>query len=147
MEVPRLGVESELQLPPYATAIATQDSSLICDLHHSSWQRQIPDPLSEDRDQTCVLTGTSWVCFHCTTTGSSSLSNFFVTFLLNIKSTSNKMHFKERKQALRYFGGGVCLFVFDSVTFSLRINVSHPYLPHQHPCNDYTSQREVPPLT
>ena len=33
MEVPRLGVESELQLPAYATAIATtmQDLSCICD--------------------------------------------------------------------------------------------------------------------
>ena len=36
MEVPRLGVETELQLPAYATATATLDLSLICDLHHSS---------------------------------------------------------------------------------------------------------------
>ena len=41
MEVPRLGVESELQLPTYTTAIAMPDLSRICDLHHSSWQRQI----------------------------------------------------------------------------------------------------------
>ena len=33
MEVPRLGVQSELQLPAFATA--TQDSSCVCDLHHS----------------------------------------------------------------------------------------------------------------
>ena len=36
MGVPRLEVELELQLPAYATAVATPDLSLICDLHHSS---------------------------------------------------------------------------------------------------------------
>ena len=35
MEVPRLGVESELQLPAYSTAIAIRDLSCVCDLHHS----------------------------------------------------------------------------------------------------------------
>ena len=36
MEVPRLGAESELQLPAYVTAAAMQDSSCICNLLHSS---------------------------------------------------------------------------------------------------------------
>ena len=36
MEVPVLGVRSELELPAYATATATWDPRLICDLHHSS---------------------------------------------------------------------------------------------------------------
>ena len=36
MEVPRLGVESELQLLAYTTATATPDPSHICNLHHSS---------------------------------------------------------------------------------------------------------------
>ena len=49
MEVPRLGVEWELQLPVYTTAIARPDSSRICDLHHSSWQCRILDPRSEAR--------------------------------------------------------------------------------------------------
>ena len=40
MEVPRLGVEWELQLP--ATATATWNLSHVCDLHHSSWQCWIP---------------------------------------------------------------------------------------------------------
>ena len=39
MEVPRPGVKSELQLPAYPTATATQDPSCICDLHGGSWQR------------------------------------------------------------------------------------------------------------
>ena len=34
-EVPRLGVESDLQLPAYTTATAMRDLSHICDLHHS----------------------------------------------------------------------------------------------------------------
>ena len=36
VEVPRLRVEWELQLPTYAAATATSDPSRICDLHHSS---------------------------------------------------------------------------------------------------------------
>ena len=36
MEVPRLGVKSELQLPAYATATAMPDPSCLYDLHHSS---------------------------------------------------------------------------------------------------------------
>ena len=50
VEVPRLGVESELQLLAYATATATQDLSLYCDLHHSSWHCLILNPLTEARD-------------------------------------------------------------------------------------------------
>ena len=52
MEVPRLGVEPELQLLAYATAIATLDTSRVCDLHHSSQQCWILNPLSEARDGT-----------------------------------------------------------------------------------------------
>ena len=50
MEAPRLGLESELQLLAYATATATWDPSHVCDLHHSSWQHQIPNLLREARD-------------------------------------------------------------------------------------------------
>ena len=59
MEVPRLGVKLELQLPAYTTATATPGLSRICDLHHSSWQYLILNPLSKARDQTCVLMDTS----------------------------------------------------------------------------------------
>ena len=55
------GVKSELQLPAYTTATAMPDLSHVCDLHHSSWQHQGPDPLSEDKDETCVFMDTSQV--------------------------------------------------------------------------------------
>jgi len=61
MEVPRLGVELELQLPASITATATQDPSRICNLHHSSWRRRILNPLSEARDQTYVLMDASQI--------------------------------------------------------------------------------------
>ena len=64
MEVPRLGVQPELQLPAYTPATATPDLSRICDLHHSSGQRQILHPLSEARDRTHNLMVPSWICFH-----------------------------------------------------------------------------------
>ena len=58
VEVPRLGDKSELQLLAYTTA--RPYLSFICDLHHSSWQRQILNPLIEARDQTQVLMDTVW---------------------------------------------------------------------------------------
>ena len=56
MEVPRLGVELELQLLVYTTATATQDLSCICDLH-SLQQCWILNPLSRTRDRTA----SSWI--------------------------------------------------------------------------------------
>ena len=59
MEVPRLGVQLELQLLAYTTATAMPDPSRLCDLHHSSQQHWIPDPLREARDRTRILMDTS----------------------------------------------------------------------------------------
>ena len=64
MEVPRLGVKLELQLPAYTTATATPDPSHVYNLHYSSWQRQILNLLSEAKDQTQVLMDASWVHYH-----------------------------------------------------------------------------------
>ena len=58
MEVPGPGVKPELQLPASTTATATPDLSRICDLPHSSRQRQILKPLRRARDGTHVLTDT-----------------------------------------------------------------------------------------
>ena len=72
MEVPRLGVQSELQLPAYTTATVKPHLSCVCDLHHSSRQQPIPNPLSEARDRTRNLMVPSWICFHCSITGTPS---------------------------------------------------------------------------
>ena len=69
MEVPRLVVELELQLPAYATATATWDLSHVYDLYHSSWQHRVLNALSKARDRTLVLMDASQICFRCTTTG------------------------------------------------------------------------------
>ena len=54
--------DTQPQPQPHShTAIATQDPSCTCDLHHSSWQRRILNPLSKARDGTRVLMDTSWV--------------------------------------------------------------------------------------
>ena len=65
MEIPRLGVESELS---YVTATAMPDPSRVCDLHYS-WQHWILNPLSEARDRTCVLTDARQIRFCCAMTG------------------------------------------------------------------------------
>ena len=68
MEVPRLGVESELKLLTYTTAM--WDLSCICNLHHSSWQRQIFNPLSKARDRTHDLMVPDQIRFCCASMGS-----------------------------------------------------------------------------
>ena len=77
MEVPRRGVELELQLPAYTTATATQDPSLICDLYYSSGQCWILNPLSEARDQTCVLMDASQIPFFWATMGTPFIFYFY----------------------------------------------------------------------
>ena len=69
MEVPRLEIEMELQLPAYATATAIPDPSHFCNLQYSSWQCWILTPLSRARDRTCILMDTSWICFPCARAG------------------------------------------------------------------------------
>ena len=61
MEVPGLGIKSELQLPAYTTATATPYLSHICNLRLSLQQHWILNPLSETRDWTRILMDASWV--------------------------------------------------------------------------------------
>ena len=68
MEVPRLGIELELQLQAYTRVTAMPDLGHIWDLQCSSWQHQILNPLNMARDLTCI----SWihqVCYHGATMG------------------------------------------------------------------------------
>ena len=63
MEIPSLGVKSELQLLAYTTVTARWDLSWACNLHPSSLQHQITGPLSEAMDRTRILMDTSQICF------------------------------------------------------------------------------------
>ena len=58
MEVPGLGVKSELQLQAYPTATTMLDPSHIYNLHCTLQQHRILNPLSQARDQTHILTET-----------------------------------------------------------------------------------------
>ena len=65
MEVPRLGVQPgvqlELQLPAYTTATETWDPSRICNLHYSSQECRILNPLNKGKDRTHILMDTSQI--------------------------------------------------------------------------------------
>ena len=87
-EVPRLGVESELQLPACTTATATRDPSCICNLHHSSQQCWILNPLSKARDQTYILTDASQIRFHWATMGTPQFCLFKIYLRYNFFSSS-----------------------------------------------------------
>ena len=89
VEGARLGVQSELYPPACTTAAATPDPSCICDLHHSSGQRRILNPLSKARDRTCHLTVPSRISFHFAMRG-----NSYVGFLTPILQFSTKITYE-----------------------------------------------------
>ena len=73
IEVPRLGVKSELQLPAYATATATQDLSRISDLHHRSQQHRILNPLMGPG----IESASSWILVRFVSTETGTPESFF----------------------------------------------------------------------
>ena len=77
MEVPRPGVQLELWLLAYTTATATPDLSLVCNLHHSSRQCQIPNPLSETRYWTHNLMVPGQIRFRCATMGTPDIIFYY----------------------------------------------------------------------
>ena len=60
--------------------------SCICNLHHSSLQCWILNPLRVPRDWTCVLMNTSQVCFHWAMTGTPS------SFLLDEETEAGRCY-------------------------------------------------------
>ena len=84
MDVLKLGVKLELQPWAYTTATATPDPSHVCDLHHSSRQHQIPNPLNEARYQS------SWILVRFLTTEPQRelLQPFFYVFVPQIDTDS-----------------------------------------------------------
>ena len=59
------------------------DQSHVCNLHHSSRQCWILNPLSEARDRTCNLTVPSQICFCCAMTGTSVFANINIQICLS----------------------------------------------------------------
>ena len=102
MEVPKLGFESELQLPAYTTATATLDLSCVCELNHRPWQHWILNTLNKARDFTRILKDTSQIHFCCATMGTFSPIEFliyyfscfyyFIFFLLYSMGTKLLLH-------------------------------------------------------
>ena len=70
MEVPRLGVQLELQ--PLAYATASRDLNQVCDLYHVSQQRRLLNPLNKARDQARNLMVPSRIHFCCAMMGTPS---------------------------------------------------------------------------
>ena len=83
MEVPRIGIESELQLPVYAIVTATRDPSCVCDLYYSLQQHRILNPLSDAQDGTHSLIDSSLVCNPLSHKGNS----LFVFFIPHFKES------------------------------------------------------------
>ena len=75
MDVPRLGVKSELQLLAYTTATATRDSNCIC--HLCWWQCWILNPLSEAKDRTRIFMDINWLLNWLSHNGNSSTPSLF----------------------------------------------------------------------
>ena len=78
------GLELELQLLAYTTVTAKWDPSRVCNLHDSSQQLWILNPLKEARDRTCNLTVPSRIHFRCATTGTPFFILLYFYFSLPI---------------------------------------------------------------
>ena len=100
MDIPRLGVEWELELPAYTTATAMPDPSCICDLNHSSWQRQILNPLIEAKDQTHILLYTSRIRYCWATVGTPYTVYFLYVSIIEHIYERNIQNSKKKSREL-----------------------------------------------
>ena len=83
MELPRLEVESELQLLAYAPATAMWDPSRVYNLHHSSPQCRFLIPVSEARDRTHILMDPSWAGYLLSHGGNSMDMHYFLFYFIS----------------------------------------------------------------
>ena len=122
LEIPRLGVKSELQLQSTATAL--QDLSCVCNLHHSSQQRWILNPQSKARYWTCNLMITSWVSLLLSHNGNSLCSFLTVLFGFLLLSYMTFIHILDInplsfKWFANIFYSVGCLFILLMVSFAV----------------------------
>ena len=87
MKVLRLGVESEMQLLAYTTAIAAPDPTCICDLCNSLQQCWIFNPMSEYKNQTSILMDTSQIHNPLSHSGNSRTNNLKILWKHKITKT------------------------------------------------------------
>ena len=86
IEVPRLGVKSELQLLTYTMARATRDTSCVCDLHHSSrnvryltyWVRP------------GIESASSWILIGFVTRWAHHRNSYILTFILKYQQMNTR---------------------------------------------------------
>ena len=118
VEVPRLGVESKLQLPAHTTA--TRDPSRVCDLQPQLMAMRIPNPLSGARDRTCNLMVPSWILFRCATMGTPRLR------VCAAQGSSHQLHV-----AAEHLQGGKCKgetgFHFSFIPLSVSSHTIGPF--------------------
>ena len=101
------------------TATATRDLSHDCDLHHSSWQCQILNPLDEARDRTYILMDTSQFPFHCATTGTPYCICYdkicmyvdVYTYMLDLEHRIEGIFTVKVSQHINFFGAAVSFCV------------------------------------
>ena len=70
---------------------STWDLSCICEPHHSSWQHQSLNPLSEARDRTHILMITGRVCNPLSQNGNSSCCPYLIQTLTGCLSCLRAM--------------------------------------------------------
>ena len=77
-------------------------SDCVCDLHRSSWQGWILNPLSEARDPTHIFMDTGWIHFCCAIKGTPK-DGFLLTFLLGKSADNEFSGFAHLEFAYIYF--------------------------------------------
>ena len=95
------------------------DPSRVCDLDHSSQQRQILNPLREARDRTWNLMVPSQIRFHCATTGTPSYS-----FLFNQLNWDFVIYMKNKLDPFRvhdFMSCDSCIHLWNN---TIKINIS-----------------------
>ena len=84
--------------------------SHVCNLHHSSWQCRVLNPLNKARDQACNFMVTSQICFRCTTTGTPTV---IVLRYLGTGMLFRYLCLFEPSTSLRYDSFPINIYVFD----------------------------------